>query len=310
MKRKFVLVGNGNVGRALDDKVLRREDEIVLFDGRREDWKKVEGADLAFLAIPTLDDGRIAFDYIKGFLDRGVPVVTCEKGALSNYFGDLRDNLDRIGFSATVGGGTRMLKYMTDCIGAGFEGIHSVLNGSINYFLSGVSMGRDRNEVFATARRLGFLEPNSDGLLSSINTESCRDVPMKTAILANLSGQFNRIISAREIRPEPINESELDFLVDNADNIRHIVSITSDIVQGDVVGGFKYFVDGRYLSGGFRRLDEYPIFSELRAMGPSNVLVVFRGEAGTEGSYTIRGNGAGAFATASAMLLDADELLR
>ena len=42
--------------------------------------------DIAVLSIPTEDYGDRAYEYMKALLERGIPVVTSEKGSLSKYF--------------------------------------------------------------------------------------------------------------------------------------------------------------------------------------------------------------------------------
>ena len=121
---KAGLIGAGLIGSALYKKLQSRGWNIRFVlrkSGLYENLdKKLEGnyldyaqeLDAAFLAIPTADDGSIASGYIKSFLEKGIPVITCEKGALSNHFASLESCLEKIGFSASVGGGTRLLSYL------------------------------------------------------------------------------------------------------------------------------------------------------------------------------------------------------
>ena len=129
------LIGIGNIGSRLASKIIERDwnlDHVVDMDGiytldvnretgdvRRGDFVSgikgygiyLEGKDLTFLTIPTSDDGSKACAYMSTNLLRNIPVVTCEKGALSNHYESFSEFLSQgmIGYSATVGGGTWML---------------------------------------------------------------------------------------------------------------------------------------------------------------------------------------------------------
>ena len=121
MKPKIGLIGAGNIGAELYRRTQNRKwdvEAVIDIDGiyrglpKKEklgevgDYTKyISGLDLGFLAIPTLDEGNLAFRYMKDCLDRNVPIVTCEKGALSNHFSELENEIKkgRIGYSATVG---------------------------------------------------------------------------------------------------------------------------------------------------------------------------------------------------------------
>ena len=100
----------------------------------KEEFKALlrsEQIQAVFIAISTLDKGEAARDYILTCVEAGIPVITCEKGALAYHAKVLKPHLDYIGFSATVGGGTRMLKYVQDrqLTGKQVE-IHAVVNGT------------------------------------------------------------------------------------------------------------------------------------------------------------------------------------
>src|SRR5882724_4316654 len=65
--------------------------------------------DVLFIACPTTDDGLPASTYAEHALRSGKTVITAEKGALSANFTGLRevsDDFQRLGFTATVGGGS------------------------------------------------------------------------------------------------------------------------------------------------------------------------------------------------------------
>ena len=75
------------------------------------------------LAVPS-SHNEIAYRYMTELFEAGIPVVTCEKGALSMHFTDLLEPIKEgsLGYRASVGGGTSMLKYMQERVRSGFDG--------------------------------------------------------------------------------------------------------------------------------------------------------------------------------------------
>src|SRR4051812_25081521 len=114
---KLLIIGAGGIAKRLRER-LQSEDNDVLMLSRKDlaerDFRAIlhnEDPMAVFIAISTLDTGEAARDYMMHCIDERIPVITCEKGALAYYSKDLRRHLDRIGHSATVGGGTMMLDY-------------------------------------------------------------------------------------------------------------------------------------------------------------------------------------------------------
>jgi homoserine dehydrogenase len=270
-----------------------------------------DGLDAAFLAIPTLDDGRAAFDYLRFFLGRGTPVVTCEKGALSNYFAELSASLDKVGYSATVGGGTRMLRYLEErsSPASRVDEVHAVVNGTLNYVFDQVAKGRSLAEVVDETKKLGYAEPGAVTPLDVVNKEAAEDVPMKASILFNIFAGRKAAMRARDVFPRRIGESELKTLVREASNRRYMVSFTREDGEEDAIGGFTHRAGEWTVSAGFKRVSDNPLYQQLVPTGVNNALLVSEGRYGREGTYRLTGPGAGAGPTVSAMLNDANRIL-
>lgn len=271
--------------------------------------KYIKGLDILFLAIPTFDDGKTAFNYIQTSLDEGVPIVTCEKGALSNYFSELEldVNKHKIGYSATVGGGSRLLRYLQERVGPNVEEIHAVVNGTLNYIFDQISKGRSLGEVVNETQTLGYAEPGTTNPLEVINKEATGDVPMKTSILFNVCNLVEKRIKASEIIVHPIKSSELKKLVEEAINRRYIVSITRYDNKEEVIGGFKSKLNEWYISAGFKNINKNPLFRELIPSGVNNAILISEGQ---YGNYILSGPGAGAGPTANSMIIDAKKILK
>ncbi len=180
-----------------------------------------------FLTISTLDKGEAARDYILTCVNAGIPVITCEKGALAYHAGVLKPHLDKIGFNATVGGGTMMLGYLK---GRHFENkqvdIYAVLNGTLNFIFDEIARGRSLGEACEEARRLGYAEPGANGPLSLINGE-CRDVIMKTCVFFNTLLAKKMFITPEYFSPFEQTIEDLDELNEKGGNHRLVVSFSN-----------------------------------------------------------------------------------
>ena len=318
------IIGAGQIGSELHSRVKARgwEVKVVLneygifkdlnekIDELSNHKEHLKDLDIVFLAIPTFDDGKTAFGYMSLLLERGIPIVTCEKGALSNYFSELKGSLNRIGYSATVGGGTRMLRYIESMAGNKEKEFHAILNGTLNYIFDEISRGRSLGEVVGEAKRLGYTEPGANDPLEIINKESAQDLPMKAAIFFNLCRLGSDCVRAKDINPHRIKESELDRLVKEAMNRRYIVSFMRKKPKEDMVGGFSYQIGDWNISAGFKNINENPLFSKLVSSGVNNSILICEGEYGIDGTYTLNGPGAGPKPTTASMMKDADILCK
>lgn len=319
------IIGSGNIGSELHKKVRQLVDWNIRFvlrskgvyknleekiDAAENYQKYADQLDIVFLTIPTLDDGKIAFNYLSFYLSKNIPVVTCEKGALSNYFSELERWIDCIGYSATVGGGTRLLRYVEEMASNNTQEIHAVINGTLNYIFDEISRGRTLGEVVSEARKLGYAEPGAKDPLDIINKEVIGDIPMKASILFNVCGLSDKRVRAKDIRTNYIKEENLVRLIRESDKRRYIVSLTKDNAnQNNNIGGFSHQIGEWTISGGFKDISADPLFIELVPMGVNNAVVVCEGKYGADGIYKLSGQGAGAGPTTYSMIKDAFRLI-
>ena len=323
MKTKIGLIGRGLIGTELARRLNEKGYEIRFMAGslgiyagnsdrKIDELENYENhftkVDALCLAIPTKDDGSKALEYILAALFNNKPIVTCEKGALSNYFPELKNGLNRMGYSSTVGGGTRLLRWGKERMNPDVMGIHAVLNGTLNYVFSQISQGRTLGEVVEEAKKLGYAEPDADSHLDVINTEANKDIPMKTAILFNILGLGE--LRAKYIGAKSITVKCLEILIKQAKKRRYIVSITRKLCDEDVIGGFTHHVGNWCISAGFKNIDENPLFSRLNVGGVNNALLFYEGKDGKNGTYDISGQGAGVGPTTSTMIKDLENLLK
>ncbi len=313
---KVGIIGIGKIGSELSKRITHKGREIItaktsgvyISGGKKiaelSDWlDSFRDLDITCLCIPTLDDGKIAYGYIKALTENDKPVVTCEKGALGNYFSELKPWIERIGYSATVGGGTRLLPWLKERLTLETKEVHLIINGTLNYIFDGVSKGRALDEVVEEAKKLGYAEPGAGGPLEVINTEANQDVPKKVSVLLNTCG-FSKI-RAKEIDTQVITEDDLKRLMREAIFRRYIVSITREENEEDVIGGFKCKTDDWYISAGFKDRSQNPLFLQLIPPGVNNAVLIY----GSDGTYILTGPGAGVSPTVGSIMKDIENLL-
>lgn len=272
--------------------------------------------DLVFLAIPTLDDGKIAYEYMRKCLEKNIPTVTCEKGALSNYFVELREFLPKIGYSATVGGGTRMLKYLQErMIANDISEIHCILNGTLQFIFNEISAGQSIAMATERAISLHYAEPGAIDPLLVIKQEAENDIPMKSVIIANIfAPTVLKTLCAKEIVVYEMDERLLKNILKEARFRRYIVSFIKEDDREDTLGGFSsnwHNWDWK-IRGGFKNILENPLYSQLNvvASDASNAILIVEGKNGKDGIYTLTGPGAGVEPTVASMIKDAHLLLK
>ena len=330
--KKIVIIGLGLIGKALKakvekvpgweiqqiiekDKILSGSgEEIGSYNPESPDLEKLipKGCDLVFLAIPTFDKGQVAYRNIKYAVERGIPVVTCEKGGLSYNWSDLEKFIGLIGYSATVGGGTRLLPYLKQRLhGRDDVVVHAVVNGTLNYIFDEMAhAGRSYGEAVEEAQRLGYAEPGATDYLQVLNGE-IKDTVMKTAILFNVCMKKSKAMRPDDVSLKLLEKDDLARLIKESKNRRYIVSFLPPGSQqeNDIIGGFEHESDGWKISAGFQAIDSNPLFLNWLPRGVNNSVLTYEGEFGEDGIYTLYGPGAGAKPTTSSMIRDAKILL-
>lgn len=334
---RVIVVGTGRIGAELikklnslpgwkllatvNSKGLESLDDVIpkldTNDLRDIAYQIRHNVDVAFITIPSEAGGSAAFRYIDFFQKVGVAVVTCEKGALAYHFKSFRSRLSRIGFNATVGGGTRMLVALRDRMQFSPFGVnfHAVVNGTMNYIFTELSQGRGFGEVVSAAQRLGFAEPGNDNPLDVLNGE-INDTILKATILYNtcLAGQKGEVMIPDSVKPILIDRQEIETLLFHAHDRRYIVSFGQGLLDESktegVIGGFRHQVGDWNIVGGFQRLDANPAFRDWVPNDAQNSILISDGPFSENGNYVLTtGPGAGPAATAQSMLIDASEIL-
>jgi homoserine dehydrogenase len=342
MPVRAIVVGLGNIGKVLktkinalpDWKVIATVSKRSVFDGTtgnliREftpDAFHVYLRDVAgdgkpvvvFLAIPSQNGGEAAGAYIEQAVACNVPIVTCEKGALSHQFALFADKLDKIGYSATVGGGTRILPSLMERMNGRRDVVlHGVVNGTLNFIFNEMDhAGSSFGTAVEKAQALGYAEPGASEGVDILNGEMS-DTVMKTSILFNICMNTGTYMNPDSIAVLKINQSILSHLIREASVRRYIVSLFPPEFDGelppekDIIGGFRYDISGWRIRAGFQRTDSDPLFRGRLPMGANNAVITCEGKGGEDGIYVLgNGPGAGPKPTTASMLGDARKLLR
>ncbi len=292
---KSLIVGSGSVGRELHSQLNKEGFTSSFFTSKhpRDEYRQyVEWAEVVFLAIPTRDEGHIALKYTLEATEMGIPVVTCEKGALAYHFQSLSPHLSRIGYTATVGGGSGMLDLLKFSH-FGFKKIHAIINGTLNFLLSGGSLSE--------ALRLGLCEPGSTGLSAVVHSE-LRDVMLKLIIVYYLSRVSEQSLTPADFSFTTYSEAELQKMMDKRD-FRYVITISQEKHPRPVFGMWAKRGDW-VIKGEFLKTEVLPFDPPARE---NNLLYL---QDNFDLAKTVIGPGAGPKPTAATMIGDARQLRR
>lgn len=129
--------------------------------------------------------GIPAVDYVRAALDRGMHVVTANKGPVAVAYPELRDLARAKGrafrFEGTVLDGAPVFNLVEKTLPATeIIGFHGIVNSTCNFILSEMEKGRSFKAALSRARKLGITEADP-----SYDIEGW-DAAAKTAVLANV----------------------------------------------------------------------------------------------------------------------------
>ncbi len=214
---KAIIFGAGNIGSALEKRLKKEGIDILCivrssgtFDSnlnQLKDWKDfVHEADVAFICIPSKGNGNKAFEYEQFILDKGKAVIVCEKASIAHYWNKLK-NFNKFKYTASVGGGTKMLKEISKYKPEDIKEIKAVVNGTLNYISSELKNGKDKDQITQEVLEKGYAEPGASNFNEIIAGE-INDVLLKTIIMANHSGLFDKVIGIEDIKVAPFDPSK------------------------------------------------------------------------------------------------------
>jgi homoserine dehydrogenase len=236
--------------------------------------------------------GEPATSHIRAALERGVHVVTTNKGPMALHFKELADLAKSKGvqflYEGTVMSGTPVLNLVRETLaGADVTEIKGILNGTTNYILTRMEEGLSYEDALKKAQELGYAEavPDADVL--------GWDALAKVTILAN-------VVFGASLKPPD-------------SPCKGITEITSQDISKAKADGKRYKLIGRiWKENGVVHGSVSPQLIDLShplagVMGATNALA-FRTDVLSE--VTIVGPGAGRKETGYSMLNDLLTIVR
>ncbi|NLT46162.1 aspartate kinase [Mesotoga sp.] len=234
------------------------------------------------IVVETIGGTEAARTLIKQSLDLNRTVVTANKMLISEFGNEFTGSspIKNLFFEAAVGGGIPIISLLEDyLIFHGIKRVRGILNGTTNFILSEMLRGMDYAEALEIAQKKGYAEadPSSD--------VKGYDAAYKLSVLMGVkTGVFPGISNIETMGIEEINKSDLERAASLDRKVKLIGTI--DFEKGNA------FVKPQEIE----RND--PLWS---VDGVENAIEV---ETDLSGRFILRGEGAGAQPTATAIISD------
>ena len=155
-----------------------------------DDWREVVNDPSVAVVVELMGGTTEARKVAEAALEAGKPLVTANKALLADHGGELfalaEARKTTIYFEASVAGGIPIVKALREGLAANrILAIHGIINGTCNYILSRMAdEGGDFATVLAEAKSLGYAETDDSLDVDGIDTAH------KAVILASLAYGF------------------------------------------------------------------------------------------------------------------------
>ena len=251
---KALIVGNGNVGKALSQVLSTEGCEHYFFNGRTvnaEFIRQAKWADVIFITISTKGKGLEALSYILCCVEIGKIVITAEKAAIAHHWNIVRPYLNRnIGFTTTVGGASNPLSLFEKIHSSEIGSILGVVNGTMNFLSWFIQTGKGNiNDALYAAQAKGLLDSRSSRLNKIIDDE-ISDALKKAVILFN-SSRLGPVITPDHFSYWLLCEDEYLRLLGLKPHTRFVVSIEQADKRVMPQNGFDFYVRPWHIQGRF-----------------------------------------------------------
>ena len=243
--------------------------------------------------IEVMGGSHPAYEYTVAALKAGKSVITSNKEVVAN-FGDeflalAKENGVCYRFEAAVGGGIPVISPMISFIGQNkIREVRGILNGTTNYILTKMfTYGDSFDEALKDAQAFGYAERNPDA--DVLGTDACRKIAILTAIVTG------NLIDTDKIHTEGI------------------ISIRSQDVKAAAKAGMKIKLLGRCIikdDGMQVVVAPFMIGADSPLSSVSDVYNAVEVIGNPIGNVMFYGQGAGAGATASAVVGDLMQIMR
>jgi len=234
------------------------------------------------IVVETIGGTGAARTLIKQSLDLNRTVVTANKMLISEFGNEFTSSspTKSLFFEAAVGGGIPIISLLEDyLIFHGIKRVRGILNGTTNFILSEMLRGMDYAEALEIAQKRGYAEADPSSDVKGF------DAAYKLSVLMGVkTGIFPGISNIETMGIEEINKRDLERAASSDKKVKLIGTI--DFEKGSA------FVKPQEVE----RND--PLWS---VDGVENAVEV---ETDLSGRFILRGEGAGAQPTATAIISD------
>ena len=243
--------------------------------------------------IEVMGGSHPAYEFTVAALSAGKNVITSNKEVVANFGDEFLELAKKHGvayrFEAAVGGGIPVISPMISCIGQNkITEVRGILNGTTNYILTKMfSFGDSFESALKDAQARGYAERNPDADILGI------DASRKIAILAALA--TGKLVSTDKIHTEGIT------------GIR-----AADVLAAEKLG-CQIKLLGRCISGEVKpyiMVLPFMLSQDSALSGVSGVYNAIEVVGEPLGNVMFYGKGAGAGATASAVVGDLMQVMR
>ncbi len=251
------------------------------------DTIKESNADIIVEASYTdIKTGEPAYGFFKAALESGKHVVTTNKGPTTLYFKELaalaEKNRVRFMYEGTVMSGTPALNLCQICLaGNDITEIRGILNGTTNFILTNMELGKSYEAALKEAQELGYAEANPEADVEGY------DALAKVVILA-------KSVMGADIGVKDVDRTG-------------ITGITLDDIEAAKQEGKRWKLIGKVSKegGGVRasvKPEKVDLTDPLAAIGGATNALTFVTD--LMGEVTIVGAGAGKIETGFSLLVD------
>ena len=245
------------------------------------------------IVVELIGGTGVALDFVSKALENGKHVVTANKALIATHGNELfkkaQENGVTIGFEAAVAGGIPIIKAMREGLAANrIEWLAGIINGTGNFILTEMrDKGRDFSDVLAEAQALGYAE--ADPTFDVEGIDAAHKLTIMASIAFGIPLQFDKAYTEGISK---ISQEDVKYAAELGYRIKHL-GIAKKIEQGVELRVHPTLIPHRRL---IANVD-----------GVMNAVLV-QGDA--VGPTLYYGAGAGADATASAVVADIIDIVR
>lgn len=243
--------------------------------------------------IEVMGGSHPAYEYTIAALRAGKSVITSNKEVVANFGDEFLVEAERNGvcyrFEAAVGGGIPVISPVINCIGQNkITEVRGILNGTTNYILTSMfSLGASFEDSLKDAQERGYAERNPDADI--LGTDACRKIAILTSLVTD------KLVPVDKIHTEGITSiRKEDVLV--AEKVGLSIKLLGRCVIGD---------DGMHIM-----VAPFLLYNDSALAGVSGVYNAVEVIGEPIGNVMFYGQGAGAGATASAVVGDLMQIMR